>query len=422
MKRKMYWGVAILILLLICVTGVFLHLNRTPTEPEVFYEVPSAEVMQQVRKSNAVKRPPSGETYGTGHWEGEEWHRTAPPEPDEISVDGEMLTYADLRMKLKVSYGEDRRKVYQHLIEAYPYSELALQGRWSLAGDVWPDKSLLLPRYKEMLKYHPDSPRVLQKLAQLTEVDAPEESIFYATEGLKYVDLYPSDSTYGRWTEPEEFHANLGMAYQRVGDYESALVHLKKTRALIYANPGRRWEKDYADVFGNYIKAIEDGNPIYGPPSEVEPFEVYDESLLDPFNLPPVSDVSEDESPAVDADVWGRPRAMSADPVLDPGRAAAAQRARDLGRAAAAQQAGEAFVQRQQQEFDAFVRWMEQVEHAKSPTDLEDFLMREMAKQLFQATQQRGIDDGIKHLQKIEPEVAKEIARQRAQRPRRTRK
>ena len=429
MSKKLIWGLGFLVGLIIGVSAAML-MRQTDTEPKVIYKVPSAEVIQQARKANAVKRPPPGETYGTGHWDGEEWHRTVPPEPEAVPVDGEMLTYADLRMKL--SRGPDeRRKAYQLLIEAYPYSELALQGRYYFTkydknGYPLPDDSInKLEAYKEMLKYHPDSPRVLRDLARLTEEDAPEESIFYATEGLKYVDLYPSDTTYGRWTEPEEIHASLGKAYQMVGDYESALVHLKKTQALIYANPGRTWEKDFADVIGREIEAIENGDPIYGPPSEMESFEVFDESLLDPFNLPPVSDIPENESPATDADVGVGPRAVPADTVSGPGRAAAAEQARA------------AYVQRQQQEFDEFVRWMEQIEHAKSPTDLEDFLMREMAKQLqggesqftpdqliqaFQATQQRGIDDGIKHLQKIDPEVAKEMARQRTQRSRRTNK
>ena len=41
MNRKMYWGVAILILSLICIAGVFLQFNCAPTETEVFYHVPA---------------------------------------------------------------------------------------------------------------------------------------------------------------------------------------------------------------------------------------------------------------------------------------------------------------------------------------------------------------------------------------------
>ena len=431
MPKKMYWGFAALIILNIGVACVLL-LRRPDTEPKIIYKVPSAEVMQQVRKANAVKKPPPGETYGTGHWHGDEWHRTAPPEPEAISVDDEMWTYADLEMKVRYGYGE-RMKAYRLLIEAYPHSELALHARYQLTERdengkfIFPDSQTKLERYKEMLKYHPDSPRLLQDLAELTEVDAPEESIFYAKEALKYVDLYPSDSWYGLWTEPEEIHHNLGFAYQRVGDYDSALVHLKEIKTLIEANLGRRWDTDYLDnVIIPNIEAIENGNPRYGPPSEEDPLEGIDASLLDPFNLPPLSDF--DENAAPDADVMLGPRAMPTDTVSDPGAAA------DVQRAEAAKQARAAFVQRQQQEFDEFIRWMEEIEQAKSPTDLEDFLMREMAKQLqggeseftpeqliqaFQMRQRRGTDDDIRHPREVDPEVAKELSR-RTQRPRRT--
>ena len=35
-----------------------------------------------------------------------------------------------------------------------------------------------------------------------------------------------------------------------------------------------------------------------------------------------------------------------------------------------------------QQEFDSFLRWLETIESAKRPADLDNFLMREMATQL----------------------------------------
>ena len=426
MKSRMYWGVAILIILLIGVS-VFMLMRNRDTEPKVIYKVPSAEVMQQVRKANAVKKPPPGETYGTGYWDGDEWHRTAPPEPESVSVDGEMWTYADLEMKIRQGSSEVRQKAYRLAIAAYPYSELALGARYSLmrydenGKHVFPDSQTKLEEYKEMLKYHPDSPRLLHDLAQLTEEDAPEESIFYAKEALKYIDLYPPDSAYGRRAYPEKIHHNLGFAYQRVGDYDSALVHLKKTKTLIEANLGRRWDTDYLDnVIIPNIEAIENGNPRYGPPSEEDPLEGIDPSLLDPFNLPPVSDFGDVTMP--DFDVPLKPEVMPTDTTSDP---------------AAAEQARAAFEQRQRQEFDAFVRWMAERERAESPTNLEDFLMREMAKQMqagesqftpdqliqaFQMWQRRGTDDDIRHPRAVDPEVAKELSRRRTERSRRTSK
>ncbi len=60
MSKKMIWGVVILILL-IGVTGVFLLLNRTPTEPEVVYKVPA----------NTSKPPPAEPEF---EWDGHEGH------------------------------------------------------------------------------------------------------------------------------------------------------------------------------------------------------------------------------------------------------------------------------------------------------------------------------------------------------------
>ena len=47
--------------------------------------------------------------------------------------------------------------------------------------------------------------------------------------------------------------------------------------------------------------------------------------------------------------------------------------------AAAAQKAQADFARHQQQAFEEFLRWMETIENAKSPADLDNFLIREMA-------------------------------------------
>ncbi len=57
MKRRMYWGVAILLLLLIGITGVFLLSNRTPDEPDVFYHVPSNTSKPAAAETGSDKVP-----------------------------------------------------------------------------------------------------------------------------------------------------------------------------------------------------------------------------------------------------------------------------------------------------------------------------------------------------------------------------
>lgn len=54
MRNRMIWGIVILILLL-GITGVFLRLNRTPTEPEIVYKVPS-DTSQPQREQNRVPK------------------------------------------------------------------------------------------------------------------------------------------------------------------------------------------------------------------------------------------------------------------------------------------------------------------------------------------------------------------------------
>lgn len=57
MKNKMIWGVAILILLLIGIISVFLHHNRTPGEPDVFYHVPSNTSKPAAAEAGSDKVP-----------------------------------------------------------------------------------------------------------------------------------------------------------------------------------------------------------------------------------------------------------------------------------------------------------------------------------------------------------------------------
>lgn len=81
-----------------------------------------------------------------------------------------------------------------------------------------------------------------------------------------------------------------------------------------------------------------------------------------------------------------------------------------------------------QREFDDFVRWLEEIERAASPDDLDNFLMREMAKQLQGETtvfsadrmvraqemlQRHGESEGLRRLEKRDAELAREMARQR---------
>ena len=77
------------------------------------------------------------------------------------------------------------------------------------------------------------------------------------------------------------------------------------------------------------------------------------------------------------------------------------------------------------QEFKDFLRWIETIENAKSPADLDDFLMHEIAKQLqgektefssdrliraYETFQQHGDTEGIKQLKNTDPELERAVS------------
>ena len=86
MRRKLYWGIAVLIIILF-VAGNFLLIQRSiETEPDVVFEPLSPEVIPKInddiaerKVEDTVKSPPSGEAEENGYWHGDHWHKTQPP-------------------------------------------------------------------------------------------------------------------------------------------------------------------------------------------------------------------------------------------------------------------------------------------------------------------------------------------------------
>ncbi len=79
MRKKMYWGLASLILI-VGVVGVFVMLQPDP-EPEKRYKLPSEaenkqkkDVNQPQRPVSEVVKPPPPGASPNGHWHGDEWH------------------------------------------------------------------------------------------------------------------------------------------------------------------------------------------------------------------------------------------------------------------------------------------------------------------------------------------------------------
>ena len=163
-------------------------------------------------------------------------------------------------------------KILKRIIAEVPYSEYALEARRHLAyhnenGKDIHDNALLFERLKPLLKYHFDSPSLLNLLFMTGMDSQPEAAIQYGIEALTNVDMYPMDSRYGAF--PERIHENLGYAYQEIGHYSTALDHLNQALKLYNTHQDRTRESILsADRLKKHIIQIHKDNPILGPLSD----------------------------------------------------------------------------------------------------------------------------------------------------------
>ncbi len=412
MRKRLYWGIAPLIILMIGVAAVLMF-RGTETDPVTIYKVPPDE---QVRRTFR-KKPPVGETFMTGHWEGDVWVRTAPPAPETVTVGDEVLSYEELKEKARG--GGPAAKA---LVREYPYSPAALRKRYNYIRGY--SKAEKLEKYKEMLKYHPDSPRLLYDIMRIMyDNDSFEEAIRYGKEAVKYADAFV-DTSYARQAYPEKIHCKLSYAYQKLGDYKSALVHLKSALEYVDAYPQGRstyWFLPDRDLIVTHIEKIEAGRPVYGPQTPISGTP-RPEPLKEAWIQMPGDSHGEDHAHGEDAATGPRSGMRYADTGEPVKRVPEADQW--LGEPPPSWR-GDVEMAR---EFDEFVRWLEEVERAASPKDLDNFLMREMAKQLqggeplFSADrmvrarellQRHGEAEGMRRLEKRDAALAREMERQR---------
>lgn len=254
MNRRLYLGLGILILL-IGVGCVLVMQQTAPTE-------------------QILKPPPQGETFATGHWDGDKWHRAVPKNPETITYKGETLTLDELysaAFAFEKSWKETVTILNRIIAEA-PYSGIAFKVRLYLAehdenGKSIHDNALLFERLKPLLKYHFDNPSLLELLLRKGMRSHPEEAIRYGKEGLKYVEMYSMNSGYNEY--PEYIHQYLGYAYQKIGDYDTALEHLNQALILDKANPGGGIFSGLdRDLVKQHIDRILEGDPALGPLSK----------------------------------------------------------------------------------------------------------------------------------------------------------
>lgn len=360
-----------------------------------------------------------------GIWDGDTWHVHPAPKPKKRGFWSEDIDELARRVVYGVEIkGIERFSVAQRIVREYPYSEAALKMRYVLMNYYENGERRALPLVGEaelvylkgMLKHHPNSPRVLSDLALKLSASSPEESIAF---GQKLLRIDPSNI---------DAHNALGRAYQRLGDYKTALVHLKT--GLKLSDPD---EYSYIDfvvdedtVTGNNyqwfaydISMIEAGTPRYGP--DPEPVSASSSDPLLPFDAESVSPSDSLSDPRFDIPDFPVVDDAVVDPDVPSLRESVAVRAREAMDAARAD-----YEQQQQQEVESFLRWMDQIEHAQSPEDLDDFLMRELATQLrgdvsaftperliraYETMHKHGEAAGMRELEKLDAELAREMLR-----------
>lgn len=429
MRRKIYWGLATLIIGLIgTATGlVFQHeraeiaqLERDAAESD--YLLPKSDKSPQqtphhAGMSTSTTKPPPGETHDTGHWDGNIWHRTATPKPKKNwwSEDTNKLRLQIINGDFSGTWDAFARSV----IAEHPYSEAALEARLGLAGST--------EELRGALKYHPESPRLLSWLADGTR--SPEEAVAFAKKALRF--LPNSSEDYSlldlQRTPSVQSHMTLGRAYQQLGDYKAALVHLKTTKSLLKPGIADEWIAGYYEYMSKQIAAIEAGRPIFGPDKKQQPTPASDFPVVPPQSAPPVAPVAVTEQPS-SVGVFDFPTAPPEHPGFAPNNLSLVPSDKSVRAVEAAQQARADFAREQQQGFEDFLRWMERIEQAKSPAEFDNFLMREMAKQLqggeaqftpdrliraFETFNRHGDAEGLTQLQKTDPDIVRAMSRQR---------
>ncbi len=438
-------GVLGLVLIIGIVALVSNQLDKSTSDSVVEGENPKARagtVGQTPLPVNiSTKKPPPGETEDTRHWHGNTWHKTPVREPEKGFIDKlwepksrgadkyyEMLMHTgNVPEEYKSPNGTDHYAFYQHIIAKYPNSKAAFEARYRLAtqGSVTTQADDL----KSLLKYYPDSPRINADIAFWTSIESPEESIAFAKKALR-LPAFSLEWNSDILRSPEvDAHTALGRAYQRLGDYKTAMVHLKKAQSLILPEIDDRWVSNRYETYGEHIEAIIAGKPLLGPdPIEVQEESSGQESVL---AVPSTSDVSaSSDSPT---SVEGFDFSSDDDELLPFDRRSPDFSESDprLRIREVAEKARADFLLHQQQkqlEFEGFLRWMEQIERAKSPADLDDFLMREMARTLqgeasdfetdrliraYETMTRYGKTEGLTKLRQRDPEMAKAMSRAR---------
>ena len=196
-------------------------------------------------------------------------------EPETITYKGETFTLQEFYWNAcSKSWGE-KVPMLRHIIAAFPYSEESYFARRDFARHVDENSivthALLYERLQPLLKYHPDSPNLLLDLLIYGRSIDPEAAIRYGKKALKNIDRHHSikgSSIRHRYSAtPEKIHKYLGYAYEELGDYDTALEYLNQALNL-YKSAKPQGYLNATSLIRFHIKHIHEGNPVSGPLSD----------------------------------------------------------------------------------------------------------------------------------------------------------
>ena len=246
-----------------------------------------------------------------------------------------------------------------------------------------------------------DTVTAFENLGNLLVMEQPVESIELFKQASR---IDPKSGLYG-----------LSVAYQRLGDVKTAWVYLKKLQTY-----------PHTVKLDQYVAAIESGKPLIEPlPISPTQPTIKNEMTTEVLEGLPedTSDIEKSIQPDFD---W---HADTPEQNTSPGTYTDADAERARAAAEAAQHARDEFMKTQElrrKEFEDFLQWAETVMNADPPMDTNNFLMKEMEAFLkggkpqfeperiirgFEIMERYGAADGIKRLQKVDPDLAKQVQR-----------
>lgn len=294
----------------------------------------------------------------------------------------------------------ETREYAERVIAENPGTSIELEARIYIAEKIPWSKEFYTEKaeaYKQVLEIAPNSINIISGLGcVMLNDDKPIEAISYFMQVNRL--------------NPNAGYSGLGESYEKLGDVKTAWVYYKKALANGDPQPGR---------MRRHIEAIEAGDPIFKPVlSAPEPVSI-DAHV---HEHAPHSHVSKEHAHQTEVSsddlLWAEPESTSPqDTRYD----------NDERRRATAQQTHDDFLQYQelsQKELDDFLQWAETIMNADFPMDTNNFLMKEMEAHLkggqaqfepdrivraFETIELYGPAEGIKHLQKADPDLAKQV-------------